>query len=115
MRDPLAKLQSPQNHGEGRGGGEVVQPPSFFHSSYRIGEGEVWMELERRSVQYMYVSPSSSAFSNFGTTRASRDRYHMLNVSTEMQENAWARLRESRAPGCESRILAHIFSCISVV
>ena len=51
MRDPLAKPAESR-----RGGGEVVQPPSFFHSSYRIGEGEVWMELERRSVQYMYLS-----------------------------------------------------------
>ena len=31
-----------------------------------------------------------------------------------MHENMWARLRESRTTGRESRILAHVFSCISV-
>ena len=37
----------------------------------------------------------------------------MCPVCTEMQENMWARLRELCAPGCESRNLAHVFSCTS--
>ena len=38
----------------------------------------------------------------------------LASCTTEMQENMWDRLRESRAPGRESRNLANIFSCISV-
>ena len=37
---------------------------------------------------------------------------HKQRGCTEMQENTWARLRESRAQGA-SRNLAHVFSCIA--